>query len=175
MANGDITNTDVQNFLQLNGVGLTLDSETSTKVDSLCTSINADVNLILKNLGIALPISDSDSQEWLKLTKEFGATSLTLELLSAQDTEEENTRAQRFWDRYQSRLADLINSGGNLLEADFQTDPIPNTLPALVGQFDASLRKRFLRFPQHAAAVQFDNEQEIARTRAGWKQAIRGL
>lgn len=175
MSNGDITNTDVQDFFSLNGVSLELSSENATKVDGLCTSINSDTNLVLKNLGISLPISDNDSNEWLKLTKQFGAGSLTLELLESQDTEEENTRAQRFWDRYKERLAELMASGGSLLEADFEADPRPNTLPTLTAELSSFRAMRHLRFPQRAAADQFVDEAEIAKSRASWKQAIRGL
>lgn len=171
MANGDIANTDILVFLELGSLGTGKDTE----IDTLCNEINSEVNLVLKNLGIALPVSDADSLNWLKLTKTFGAGSLTLEKFAAQDTEEENSRAQRLWERYRERLGELISSGGNILEADFQTDPIPNTLPTLVGEFDPNLRKRFLRFPQRVAADQYTDERELTRTRAGWKRAIRGL
>lgn len=171
MANGDIDNSDVQAFVEL----ATLATGRDTEIDDICTSINSDVNLILKNLGISLPVTDSDSVGWLKLTKQFGAASLTMELLAGQDTEEENTRAQRFWDRYQARLMELINSGGQNLEADFQTDPVPLSIPQPLSQFDSEVRKRFLRFPQRAAADQFTDQKQIARTRADWKKAIGGL
>lgn len=172
MANGDVENGDVQAFIEL---GAELSATKATEVDTICGLINADVNLILANLGIALPVTDDNSVSWLKLTKLFGSTSLTLELLAGQDTEEENTRAQRYWDRYRQNIDQLLNSGGQMLEADFQTDPAPNTLPTVVGEYDASQRKRFLRFPQRAAADHHDNLRAIEKTRAGWRSAIEGL
>lgn len=171
MANGDITNTDVQAFRELG----TLSSGRAAEIDLICDNINSDVNLILRNLGIVLPVTDSDSVLWLKFTKLLGASSMTMELLSGQSTEEENTRAQRDWDKYKERIDALINSGGEILEVTFSTDPIISTLPALVGVNNAEQRKRFLRFPQRAAADQYTDEATIRKTRAPWKTAIRGL
>ncbi len=172
MANGDITNTDVQNFVDL-GAALSVDK--ASDVDEICVGINADVNLILVRLGFRMPISDTDSLGWLTLTKKLGATALSLDLLMAQDSEEENTRAERYWEKYQLRIQELLESGGDVLAgAEMQADPRPNNAPVLVGELDASQRKRFLRFPQRAAADNYDNDIAIARTRAGWRPAIRG-
>jgi hypothetical protein len=177
MANGDIAHADVEAFIKM-GQPFPSSSETTmteTEADSICNEINADVNLILKRLAFSMPISDSDSLEWIKFTKLNGASAIILDGLLAQDSEEGNTRAQRYWDRYMARLNKLVESGGEILQADRETDPQPNRIPTIVGEWDSSQRKRFLRFPQRAAADHHDNDSEIASTGAGWKSAIRGL
>lgn len=177
MANGDIAHADVEGFLKLgqNFPSASSTTMTETEADAICDEINADVNLVLKRLGFALDISDADSLQWLKFTKLFGASAVILDGLLAQDSEEDNTRAQRYWDRYMERLTKLVDSGGELLDADRESDPQPNRVPTLVGEWDDEKRKRFLRFPQRAAADQYDHESAIASTRAPWKSAIRGL
>ncbi|MBD3260294.1 MAG: hypothetical protein GF334_01230 [Candidatus Altiarchaeales archaeon] len=175
--NGDITHVDIEELLELGSEFPTTSSSTLTEsdVDALCDSINREVNLVLRNLGLALPITDADSVAWLKLTKQFGAGSIVLDGLSSQATEEENTRADRWWNRYQERLDQLINSGGDVLETPTETDPRPNTVPVVFGEWDDERRKRFLRFPQRAAADHFTNHQEIRDTGADWKGAIGGF
>jgi len=177
VANGDIAHADVEGFLKL-GAPFPASSDTTmteTEADAICDEINADVNLVLKRLGFALPISDADSLQWLTFTKLLGASSVILDGLLAQDSEEDNTRAQRYWDRYMDRLTKLVESGGDLLDADMETDPQPNRVPTLVGAWSDESRKRFLRFPQRAAADQYDHESELASTSAAWKSATRGL
>lgn len=162
--NGDITHTDIEAFLKLGSTFPATSNTTLTEddVDALCTSINSEVNLILADLGFALPVTTTQSVAWLKMVKQHGAGSLTLDGLAALSTEENNTRAQRFWDRYRSWLDQLIESGGDILDAPKQTDPIPSVLPVVFGQYDEAHRKRFLRFPQRARVDHLDNEEEIA-------------
>jgi hypothetical protein len=177
MANGDIAHADVEGFLKL-GATFPTSSDTAmteTDADSICNEINADVNLLLKQLGFSLPISDADSLQWLTFTKLNGAASIILDGIMAQDTEEENTRAQRYWERYMARLTKLVDSGGEILQAERDSDPQPNRVPIVVGEWDNQQRKRFLRFPQRAAADQYDDTSEVASTGASWKSAIRGF
>jgi len=162
--NGDITHTDIESFLKIGSAFPTTSNTTLTEddVDALCTSINSEVNLILTDLGFSLPITATDSIQWLKMVKQHGAGSLVLDGLASQATEENNTRAQRLWDRYRSWLDQLIESGGDILDAPKQTDPVPSTLPVVFGQYDEAHRKRYLRFPQRARVDHLDNEEEIA-------------
>lgn len=148
---------------------------TASEADALCNEINAEVNLWLKRLGFSLPIMDSDSLTWLQLTKTLGASAYVLDGLMASDAEQDNTRASRLWDQYEKRLQILRDTGGEILGAERQTSPRPCNVPILVGEYDDSQRKRFLRFPQRAAADQYDDEREIADTDADWAAAIRGL
>jgi len=175
--NGDITYIDIEAFLALGHDFPETSTTTLTQsdVDEICTNINADVNLILERLGFELPVTGTNSVEWLELTKKFGAASLVIDSLGAQNSEEENTRATRFWTRYTQRLDDLISSGGEILtDAPVQTDPMPSRVPTVYGQRVSSRRKRYLRFPQRAAADQYDDENAVRSTRAGWKSSIRG-
>lgn len=175
MANGDIAHADIESFISL-GADFPASSDTSlteTEVDTMCSEINSDVNLILKRLGFSLPVTDSDSIAWLTQTKKFGAAAIVIHGLAAQDSEEENTRADWYWDKYQERLQELIDSGGDILEADVQDDPRPSRVPML-STSSARNRKRFLRFPQRAAADQYTDEATIDRTRADWKRKIEG-
>lgn len=177
MANGDVTHTDVEGFLQL-GYPLPETSNTTMtagEADALCNEVNSEVNLWLKRLGFALPITDADSLTWLQFTKTLGASAYILEGLMAQDVEQDNTRATRLWDQYEKRLQVLRDTGGEILDAARQTSPRPCNVPILVGEYDDAQRKRFLRFPQRAAADQYDDEAEIADTDADWVTAIRGL
>jgi hypothetical protein len=177
MANGDVDHADIEAFLTL-GEPFPADSDTTmteADADAICDDINAEINLILKRLGFQMPITDTDSLTWLSLTKKFGAGALVLDGLMAQSTQEENTRAQRYWDRYETRRMQLAESGGEILDAAMETNPQPNRMPVLVGEHSDEGRKRYLRFPQRAAADHYDNDAEIAATGASWTNAIRGL
>lgn len=175
--NGNITVTEIESFLEF-GASFPESSDTTltqTDVNNICDGINAEVNLILDRLGFELPVTATNSVEWLELTKKFGAGSLVIDGLGAQSSEEENTRAQRYWDRYMERIQDLINSGGAILaDAVLQDDPRPSMVPVVYGQRVGARRKRYLRFPQRAAADQYDDEAAIANTRAPWTGAIGG-
>ena len=177
MANGDIAHADVEGFLQLGQPFPSASDTTMTEAeaDGLCDHINAEVNLVLKRLGFALPITATDSLQWLEMTKKFGSSALILDGLLAQDSEEDNTRATRLWNLYEKRLQQLIDSGGDLLDAPMETDPQPNRVPVLAGEWSDESRKRFLRFRQRARADHYDNDIAISQTRASWKSAIRGL
>jgi len=178
--NGDITHTDLEAFIAL-GSPIPIDATTTLDedaADAICDSINGEVNLLLDRLGISTPVSASSSPnscEWLKLTKQLGATSLYLDGLTAQNSEDENERANRYWERYTARLQELWSSGGEILaDADTVTDPAPSRVPVVVSASTSASRKRHLRFPQRAAADQYDDELAISRTGAGWRSAIRG-
>lgn len=171
MANGDISHEDIEQFIEIG----TLDTTQANAVDQICNGINSDVNLVLRRLGISLPVTDNDSLEWLELTKKLGAASLSVDYLMGQDSEEENTRSQRYWDKYLARIRELIESGGDILEADFQTDPRPLNVPVSVFDSQASLEKKSMRFPQRAAAEHYEDDLVVRRSRQGYKRAIRGL
>jgi hypothetical protein len=95
--------------------------------------------------------------------------------LLGQDTEEGNTRGERYWNRYLARLSQLLDSGGDILDgSDKQTDPRPSTMPRSVGDASGDYKKRNLRFPQRAAADQFTDERDTADVNAPWKGAISG-
>lgn len=178
MANGDITHEDVEEFIIL---GRPFPAASATgmdekSADSICDEINAEVNLALWRLGFSNPLASADNINWAKNTKKFGASSLILDGMLAQDTEEGNTRARRYWDRYLARLTQLINSGGDILDGtDKQTDPRPTNTPLLVGDGTGDGDKRYLRFPQRAAADQFTDEKATRESGAGWKGAIGGF
>lgn len=177
MANGDVTHAEIEAFLK---VGAPFPSSSSTtltetEADALCGEVNAEVNLALKQLGFSLPISDTDSLTWLKLTKTLGSAAYILDGLMAQDTQEDNTRAQRLWTMYERRLSKLFESGGEVIQADRQADPRPTNVPIAVGEWEDQQRKRFLRFPQRAAADQYDDEVAIHDTSADWYTVVRGL
>lgn len=175
--NGNITYVDIESFLAT-GQSFPVTSDTTfsqSDVNDICDNINAEVNLVLERLGFEMPVTAANSVEWLELTKKFGAASLVIDGLGAQNSEEENTRATRFWERFSDRLNDLMNSGGEILtDATVQTDPMPSRVPTVYGQRVGARRKRYLRFPQRAAADQYDDEAAATQTYAGWKSAIRG-
>jgi hypothetical protein len=176
MANGDITHADIEKFIEF-GAAFPESSDTTlteSDVDSICDGINAEVNLVLKRLGFELPSADPDSIQWLSQTKLFGATSLTLDGLAAQNTEEENQRAERYWEKYQQRIQELIESGGDVIDAPKEDDPHPSNVPVVTGEFDNELMKRHLRFPQRAAADMFTRNEAIKKARTTWSRAIKG-
>lgn len=175
MANGDVTYTDVEGFIKLGRAFPETSSTTMTQDDAanICSDINAEVNLILKRLGFALPMTDADSIRWVRLTKLNGAACYTIDGLMAQDSEEGVTRAERYCERYQARLNQLVNSGGEILDADKQTDPRPTSSPLLVGGDEQD--KRYLRFPQRSRADEYDNKQGIEDSGAPWVDYIRGF
>lgn len=178
MANGDIAHADIEQFIKLgrpfpatSSTGMTEDD-----ADIICEDINAEVNLVLRRLGFSLPLSNATNITWVSNTKKLGASSLILDGMMAQDVDEGNTRAGRYWNRYIARLTDLVNSGGDLLDpSDKQTDPRPNNAPYLAGESTEEGMKRFLRFPQRAAADQYTDELAIRESGAGWLSAIGGL
>jgi len=179
MANGDITHADVEGFINLGRDFPTTSTNpgvmTEAEADSICTEISSEVNLALNRLGFGLPLSNSDNINWARNTKLFGASAIILDGLLGQDTEEGNTRAQRYWDRYIARLTQLMESGGDILDgSDKQTDPRPSTMPRGVGDASGDWKKRYLRFPQRAAADQFTDEREVGKISAPWKGAIAG-
>jgi hypothetical protein len=178
MANGDITHADVEGFIKL-GYKFPASSNTAmteAEADSICDEINSEVNLALKRLGFSLPLGDADNINWTRATKLFGASSIILDGILGSDTEEGNTRATRYWDRFLARLSQLIDTGGAILEdSDRQTDPRPNNQPILYGKSDSEGEKRFLRFPQRAAADHYDNEESILDVGASWRTRIRGF
>lgn len=173
MANGDIDFTNIEEMVDF---GDPLTEENRQRCNEICDHINAEVNLVLKRLGFNLPIASADSNQWLELTKKFGATSLVLDMLGAQNTEEENTRAQRFWDRYLMKLEELYSSGGALLDEDVSgADTVPSRVPILAGEYGDEQMKRYLRFPQRAAADQFTDERAIRQRPTTWSGAIKGF
>lgn len=178
MANGDITHADVEGFIKL-GRAFPTTSETgmtATEADGICTEINSEVNLALNRLGFVNPLTNADNINWAKNTKLFGASSLILDGMLAQDTEEGNTRAKRYWDRYLARLTQLVNSGGDILDgSDKQANPRPTNTPLLVGDGTSDGDKRNLRFPQRAAADEFTDKRAVRDSGADWKDAIRGF
>jgi hypothetical protein len=178
MANGDIQHADVEGFIVL-GRPLPTTSNTGmteAEADGICDEINAEVNLVLKRLGFGLPLGVAENILWAKGTKLFGASSLILDGMLAQDVEEGNTRAGRYWDRYLARINQLIDSNGDILDPDdiSTDDPIASTSPRLVGDTSSEGQKRFLRFPQRAAADQSTDEQAIRDSGASWRSAIAG-
>ena len=177
MANGDVTHAEVEGFLQFGNPfpSSSNSTMTETEADSRCSEVNAEVNLALKRLGFSLPIADTDSLTWLQMTKTLGASAYILDGLMAQDTQQDNTRAQRLWTMYERRLSQLLESGGEIIQADRTVDPMPSNVPIIVGEWDANMRKRFLRFPQRAAADQYDDETATRDTDADWSTAIRGF
>jgi hypothetical protein len=75
-----------------------------------------------------------------------------------------------------ARLTQLVNSGGDILDGtDKQDDPRPNNSPLLVGDGSSDGEKRFLRFPQRAAADQYTDEKAIRESGANWKSATGGF
>lgn len=175
--NGDITYIDIEAFLALGQEFPVTSNTTLTQddVNAICDNINAEVNLVLTRLGFAMPVTAPNSIEWLELTKKFGAASLVIDGIGAQNSEEENNRASRFWSRFTDRLKTLVEGGGQILtDATVETDPMPSRVPTVYGQRVSSRRKRYLRFPQRAAADQYDDETAISRTNASWKSSIRG-
>lgn len=158
MANADISNVDVEDTIDLGGQDLKPD--VARDINQLCVEINSDVNLYLTRLGFVLPITDTQSLDWIRLTKKYGATALALDYLVGQDSEEENTRAQRFWKRYQDRIKQLLDMGtGTLPGATVQTSPRPNSAPVAVGSTSNMSLMNPMRFPQRAAV-----EHDINRT-----------
>jgi hypothetical protein len=179
MANGDILHADVEGFINLGrdfpatstNPGVMIEAE----ADSICQEISSEVNLALNRLGFGLPLSNTNNINWARNTKLFGASAIILDGLLGQDTEEGNTRAQRYWDRYINRLSQLMDSGGDILDGeDKQTDPRPSNMPLGVGDASGDYKKRNLRFPQRAAADQYTDERETAKVNAPWKGAIAG-
>lgn len=160
MANGDIQHADVESFLSFGAAFPTAATSegvlTENEVDGICDDINSDVNLVLRRLNITLPITDSDALNWLDLTKKWGACSIVLDSLKAQDTEEENTRSQRFWDRYMSRLEKLWESGGEILPGVSYNDDNPTTIPTQKSSVTTALR-----FPQLAFVTHRNNQARI--------------
>lgn len=123
MANGDITHEDLEIFLQISPFPAVSNSAlTEDDIDEVAGEINAEVNLVLKRLGFALPITEDNSLKWLALTKKIGLAAWYLDNSMAQDVEEGNTRAQRYYDRYMARISSLVSSGGDLLDAPLATD-----------------------------------------------------
>lgn len=180
MANGDITHADVEGFINLGrdfpststNPGVMIESE----ADSICTEISAEVNLALNRLGFSLPLANTNNISWARNTKLFGASAIILDGLLGQDTEEGNTRASRYWERYMARLSQLIESGGDILDgSDKQTDPRPSTMPRGVGDASGETEKRYLRFPQRAAADQYTDEANVRSIGAAWRRAIGGF
>jgi len=175
--NGNITVTEIESFIEF-GASFPESSDTTltqSDVNDICDGINAEVNLILSRLGFEMPVTAANSVEWLELTKKFGAGSLVIDGLGGQSSEEENTRADRYWNRYMERIQELLNSGGAILDdAELQTDPLPSRVPVAYSERLSRSRKRRLRFPQRAAADQYEDESAVAATRAPWTGAIGG-
>lgn len=178
MANGDIQHADVEGFIKL-GYKFPATSNTAmteAEADSICDEINSEVNLALKQLAFSLPLGNADNINWARNTKLFGASSIILDGILGADTEEGNTRADRYWDRYLARIAQLFDSGGsNLEDSDRQSDPRPNTQPILYGKTTSDGEKRSLRFPQRAAADQYDDEEATRNVGASWRRSIGGF
>jgi hypothetical protein len=180
VANGDITHADVEEFIKLGrdfpatstNPGVMLESE----ADGICEEISSEVNLWLKRLGFGLPLSNSDNINWARNTKLFGASSLILDGIMAQDSDEGNTRAGRYWTRYLARMNSLYDSGGDILDpGDKQTDPRPQNTPYLAGEASEDGQKRYLRWAQRAAADQYTDEEAIRSSGASWKSVIGGF
>lgn len=178
MANGDILHADVEGFIKL-GYKFPATSNTAmteAEADSICVEVNSEVNLVLLQLAFSLPLGNSDNINWARNTKLFGASSIILDGILGHDTEEGNTRATRYWDRYLARITQLMNSGGATLDdSDRQVDPQPNNQAILYGKTDSEGEKRFLRFPQRAAADHYDNDRAIRNVGASWRRAIGGF
>ncbi len=159
MANADISHVDVEDTINL---GQSLEQDSARDITQLCAEINSDVNLYLTRLGFVLPITDTQSLDWIRLTKKYGATALALDYLMGQDSEEENTRAQRYWDRYLARIKDLLSMGIDTLPgATVQTSPRPNSAPVSVGATSNQGLMNPMRFPQRAAVEQDINDRSI--------------
>lgn len=154
--NGDITSDDVVSSIEFGPVS----EDAHVKIDEICATINGEVNMYLARVGFA-ELTDDRAIAWAKLTKSFGAISLTIEMFAGQDTDEENSRAQRLWDRYQNRLNELLSSNGMIL-SELGGATVINRLPTVPSGVRG--RQRKLRFPQAAAATHKANYDAIIGT-----------
>ncbi len=177
MASGDVTHAEVEGFLQLGYPFPTASDSTMTEseADACCNSINAEVNLWLKRLGFSLPITNTDDVTWLQFTKTLGSSAYILDGLMAQDSEQDNTRAKRLWDMYEQRLQTLRDTNGEILQTERDSGVRPTNLPMVVGEYSSGYGKAHMRFPQRAAADQYDDEIAINESGGDWASAIRGL
>lgn len=151
--NGDITAAEVAQTINFGP----LTEESTAKIDTICDNINGEVNLYLDQVGHAI-LTNPKAISWAALTKKFGAASLAIEMFAGANTDEENSRAQRLWDRYQDRLRELLSTGGAIL-GDTATEII-NRLPTVPR--NSRRAGRVARFPQSAAIAHHVNEQKLS-------------
>lgn len=158
MANGDVTHADVEKMI--GGTAFTSQSNplTDTEVDSFCDFINNDVNLALQAAGFTLNLTHANNISWAQMTKQFGASAVTLDAIYAL-SDAESDRAQRWWEIYEKRLQQLKDDPGILNDSDLDTDADPQFAPTLVGYYGSDGRKRHLLFRERAAVQQGDDEE----------------
>jgi hypothetical protein len=161
MANADISHVDIEDTVNF---GEPLSEAAARDIGDLCDEINSDVNIYLTRINFVMPITDSQSLDWIRLTKRMGATALAIDYLMGQASEEENTRAQRYWKRYQERISTLVSMGKNTLPgAAVETSPRPNSLPVVVDKGSDMALWNPMRFPQRAAVEQEVNRATIRK------------
>lgn len=187
MANGDVTYVQVEEFIQLSSP-LPETSETSISqadVNQICEYVNAEVNLVLVELGFVLPLSPdpSDGVTWVQFTKTLAASAYTLLGINAQAGDEGIVeQANQLLTRYQNRTTQLIESGGELIGGLESTITLrPSRVPvALMETTSDEIRKsivrRKLRFEQLVRAERYENEQYLADHMPDeWSGLIRGV
>lgn len=179
LTNGDINYAHVESFLQFS-TPLPPVSETGISqadVNQLANYYNAEVNLILDNLGFAMPITAANSLNWIRWTKTLPVAAFTLHGIAAQDSDETITaRADKLLEEYRRRIEQLTASGGTILDAALDTDPVPTRLPVALGIPIEQRVRRKLRFEQLARVEKVVNDEFVRDFSPDeWLRAIRGV
>ena len=181
LANGDINYLHVEVFLQLSSP-LPPTSETSMDQDDvniLCGYYNAEVNLVLQELGFAFPITEAWSLEWIRWTKTLGVSAYVLLGIAAQDSDESITaRANDLLSGptgYQTRIERLIATGGEPLQAEKESDA-PASAPVALSVPIAGRARRHLRFEQAVRVDNLVNDDYVSDfAPEEWLAAIKGF
>lgn len=179
LPNGNCNYAHIEAFLQL-GDPLPPTSETSIDQDDvnrLCEYYNAEVDLVLKQLGFAFPITEPNSIQWIRWTKTLPVAAYVLHGMAAQDSDESITaRAELLLEDYRQRIDGLLSSGGEPLDAGRVTTPRPSRVPIALGVPVENLLRRNMRFEQVARIEQLEQEKGLADFAPDdWLAAIRGV
>lgn len=179
LPNGDCNYAHIEAFLQLS-MPLPPESETSMSqndVDRLCEYHNAEVDLILRQLGFAFPITEPKSLSWIRWTKTLPTAAYVLHGLAAQDSDDSITaRAEVLLEDYTTRTRDLLSSGGEPLDADRVATPRPSRVPIALSVPRGNLLRRQMRFEQVARVEKLEQEEGLQDFAPDdWLAAIRGV
>lgn len=187
LINGDTNYMYVEQFLQL-GEPLPPESDGSISqldVDQLAKYYNAEVDLVLAEIGMIFPLSPPDAKaiQWVRWTKTLAVAAYTLQGIAAQISGEAGDgRPEQFLEDYQNRLQNLIDTGGEFLDLDRNPERRPPLrVPAVPGLGSSEdilkmIIRRRLRFEQAVQVDRFENEEAIADfAPSEWLALIRGV
>jgi hypothetical protein len=186
LANGDTNYMYAESLLQLS-MPLPPESDTGIDqqdVDLIADHVNAEVNLMLAELGFTFPLdlANENAIKWIRWTKTLKTAGYTLLGLAGQSGDDALTdRASQILEDFSGRMQKLEETNGDFLKLPTdetgRASQVPVALSVTTSQdVLKGIVRRKLRFEQLVRVERYENEQFVNDyAPSEWLPFIRGV